>query len=841
MVVQLLPQCENLREHVETILNLWQQDPTLSAKQDTTRVQASLSKAISPTFEIVFAGAFSAGKSMLINALLERELLYSAEGHATGTECYISYAEPDAERVVLTFLSERQVQEQMAAFCTRLGLTLPSGNNLEEVTLNRLKEQAEAIVQQEGGKSKSERAKQADALRLLIEGFQQNRARIHPTENRVFSMEQLNLGNLREAASFARRGANSAVLRKIEYYCHHPLLEDGNVIVDTPGIDAPVKADAERTYQKIADPNTSAVVCVLKCATTGELTKEETELIEHIQSSESIRDRVFYVFNRIDETWYNSQLRQRLETIIDQQFRQARLFKTSALLGFYGSQIRETTRETRFGLDTIFAESIKELGGREQTPQFISEFVKYCSSSGRLVGSPFRPSVHGYETPIDNYVRILSEWGKPLIEYMIKDSGIEEFLSGITRYLKEEKRPQLFIALADDLQPLCIELRKSYLDLYGDLDSQPREVDSMIAHELMLINQQLNRIGQEFDEHIQTMVSEIIDGTDKEFEYDFRRLQAKMVRRLDELLDTFSIDSAYSQAVRIHHRNSTAPFLAVLVEALYYLSNHLEDILVESATTVVENSFRRIIDRVRSADYYKQLFRLLGSDGDLEKKLLEVKEKVCTALVSGARKECDRYLRESPRFYDEGTFSIYQFREVLKQTSQSYDISAIRDAEPGIRQLLKLDFEPKVSQTIRSNFRQETNNTLKTQLLPVAKEVADEILQKYPEAKQFMEATLRKEAEERITLNQQRLRDLEAKIDSYNQAVSGINLCLQAMGLGRELLPSISLLKPSSTGELADSSAGSSEQPASESEPSDEISDLGKIFPELDSILDDLR
>ncbi len=167
MTVQLLPQCENLREHVETILNLWQQDPTLSGKQDTTRIQASLSKAISPTFEIVFAGAFSAGKSMLINALLERELLYSAEGHATGTECYISYAEPAAERVVLTFLSERQVQEQMAAFCTRLGLTLPSSNNLEETTLNRLKEQAETIVHQEGGKSKSERAKQADALRLL--------------------------------------------------------------------------------------------------------------------------------------------------------------------------------------------------------------------------------------------------------------------------------------------------------------------------------------------------------------------------------------------------------------------------------------------------------------------------------------------------------------------------------------------------------------------------------------------------------------------------------------------------------------------------------------------------
>ncbi len=68
-------------------------------------VEASLKKAIAPKFEIVFAGAFSAGKSMLINALLERELLYSAEGHATGTECYIEYAEADQEKVVLTFLS----------------------------------------------------------------------------------------------------------------------------------------------------------------------------------------------------------------------------------------------------------------------------------------------------------------------------------------------------------------------------------------------------------------------------------------------------------------------------------------------------------------------------------------------------------------------------------------------------------------------------------------------------------------------------------------------------------------------------------------------------------------
>ena len=49
---------------------------------------------------------------MLINALLERELLYSAEGHATGTECYIEYAEPEEEKVVLAFLSEAEIEQQ---------------------------------------------------------------------------------------------------------------------------------------------------------------------------------------------------------------------------------------------------------------------------------------------------------------------------------------------------------------------------------------------------------------------------------------------------------------------------------------------------------------------------------------------------------------------------------------------------------------------------------------------------------------------------------------------------------------------------------------------------------
>ena len=71
---------------------------------------------------------------MLLNALLERELLYSAEGHATGTECYIAYAEPNQERVILTFLSEAEIRSQATALCQKLGLQQAININQPEAT-----------------------------------------------------------------------------------------------------------------------------------------------------------------------------------------------------------------------------------------------------------------------------------------------------------------------------------------------------------------------------------------------------------------------------------------------------------------------------------------------------------------------------------------------------------------------------------------------------------------------------------------------------------------------------------------------------------------------------------
>ena len=229
-----------------------------------------------------------------------------------------------------------------------------------------------------------------------------------------------------------------------------------------------------------------------------------------------------------------------MDNLIATQFQSSdRIYQTSGLLGFYGSQLKSTSSSDRFGLDSIFAKSVKGVGGEEETPQFVSEFNNYCANSGKLTETDFRVSVHGYETPNENYTRILSEFSTPLIQQLICDSGIEEFRNGITRYLREEKRPQLFVNLAEDIKPICNELKQYYLKRLQELDSQPQEIEAMKTQELTLLNQKLQEIGQQFSQHIEHEVNSVVTNQDNGFEADFQQLKAQMVSRLDELLQTF--------------------------------------------------------------------------------------------------------------------------------------------------------------------------------------------------------------------------------------------------------------------------------------------------------------
>jgi hypothetical protein len=69
-------------------------------------------------------------------------------------------------------------------------------------------------------------------------------------------------------------------------------------------------------------------------------------------------------------------------------------------------------------------------------------------------------------------------------------------------------------------------------------------------------------------------------------------------------------------------------------------------------------------------------------------------------------------------------------------------------------------------------------------LLPAAALQAEQILSQYDHA-------LEKEAEEKIRQNQRHLAEVEQKIGVFNEAVEGINGCLEMMQLDRHRLPTL--------------------------------------------------
>jgi len=67
-----------------------------------------------------------------------------------------------------------------------------------------------------------------------------------------------------------------------------------------------------------------------------------------------------------------------------------------------------------------------------------------------------------------------------------------------------------------------------------DLDSQPREIEAMKARELERLSQQLQQVGKDYAAHIESEVNSLVTNGCPAFEEDFRKLQARMIRRLDD-------------------------------------------------------------------------------------------------------------------------------------------------------------------------------------------------------------------------------------------------------------------------------------------------------------------
>lgn len=152
-----------------------------------------------------------------------------------------------------------------------------------------------------------------------------------------------------------------------------------------------------------------------------------------------------------------------------------------------------------------------------------------------------------------------------------------------------------------------------------------------------------------------------------------------------------------------------------------------------------------------------------------------------------------RYVRERPEFFTEGTASIFQLRQTLQQACRGYDYQNMVEAEPAIRQLLKLDFEQKVKETVMRSFRQTLNQTLNAHLIRWTNEQVDWILQQYDQARIQLIKTLDAEAQIKLHQSNQQRREVAEQINAYNQAIAAINRALLDHQITEHQLPSLEI------------------------------------------------
>ncbi|MEA5497101.1 dynamin family protein [Limnoraphis robusta] len=752
-----------LENQVDALLKLISQ---ANIVVDTAAVQRSLHKATSPRFEIVFAGTFSAGKSTLINTLLERKLLYSSPGVATGTVCYVEYAKKqDDEKAVLHFFSKTEIRQQISELCKILGLA--DGVDLDEpASIQNLRDKAEKKLKEAKDNKDLKQEQQAKLLLQLLDGFVANKDKIQSNP----PIEHITLEEAKHHVKFE----NAAVFKQIKYYCHNSLLENGIVIVDTPGIDSPLLIHAEIAKKKITHPDTSAVVCVLKAAINGTLTGEEIKLIEHIRNSPGVRDRIFYVFNHIDATWYNPELHRLLESVIHSEFHKERVYKTSAMLGFYGSL---RLKKSEF-----------------QVPdEFKSEFNRYFFLKVSRVDFPITPAIAAADTDDEKFKAIIDDHGDNLLNKLIQESGVEEFKKQLKDYLINKRKPELFQALAEDLKPICDELIKHYFNSKNALAGKPVDVDTIKKEALEQLSQDLYRISLDFSEHIREQLNEAFaTNNNNRLERDYRQIQRNMLDELDRLIANFSVEETHQLARRSHEENVVVPVMAILSEAFYYVTNGLKKVLTESSQQLVNNFFNQLTHNVSSAEYYKQLEKLLGNDAGIRQNLdKDLREKVIHAITNEARTECEPYIRETALFYAEGTVPAFQLRQTLYEACQSTDFQGMLTAEPAVRQLLEIDFRKKVHHTIMHRFRTTINDTINSHLLPGADQQVGVIIAQFHHAHALLEHNIEKDAHAKLIKIKKEKDAVEANIGTYNQAVDSINQDLQVNGCTGFQLPKI--------------------------------------------------
>ncbi len=289
-------------------------DPLFTRFQGVLRDR--IEKLRSLTFTVALFGAFSAGKSSLINALLGGQVLPVSPNPTTAAINRI--LPPDADHphqtVRVIMKDEATVFKEVQEAASMLGVPISSLSDIEV-----------AIMKHRPSDLPAQAKPYYSFLRAIAAGLRESMPQLGQTLSVPFG----------DFKAFVAREQHAAFIERIDLYYHSSLSETGAILVDTPGADSIHMRHTDVAFRYLRDADAVLFVTYYNHA----FSEADRDFLLQLAKVKEVRtqEAMFFVINAKD-IGKNDDERNQVKSYVEDQFqrlgiRQPNIFMVSSQIG----------------------------------------------------------------------------------------------------------------------------------------------------------------------------------------------------------------------------------------------------------------------------------------------------------------------------------------------------------------------------------------------------------------------------------------------------------------------------------------------------------------------------
>ena len=327
-LVQCLHDLKDLRELINHQDRSFYEGLQSDVRENLTQLERDIDRLDADEFKVALVGAFSAGKSSLLNALYGQYIVPESTEVTTAVPTYIRSTDGEA-RAEAYYLTKQDINELEDLFREEIAKAYGQPD-LASAPITKIQEIFEK--KPKVGKSK--------VLKEHFDIFLEDR-----DQHQQYEKGRINPLSLAEAQELVKNERKAMFLDKV--VIHLPIdIPSDVVLVDLPGVSVPNPRHRRLTF-KFIESEAHAVVFVLSA--TRLFDSDESELLELLRQGDSMmKEKTFWAINRWDvltPSQQDSTIEQFKKVLKDYSINnEVEIYRTNALHGLL-SQIALSGKE----------------------------------------------------------------------------------------------------------------------------------------------------------------------------------------------------------------------------------------------------------------------------------------------------------------------------------------------------------------------------------------------------------------------------------------------------------------------------------------------------------------